>query len=154
MFAACCQITSTASVSRNLAICRNVSLRNSPIPNLLANPSCRCSRSEGNPPPSPRTSPIKTDRLEQVIFLPEASDFIVSSGAESVKVTQELGSIDKNYFIKGLQAGAIEFNVSVTAGVHLPTDSPSHVCAVSRLYVESVVYSALTRRYGLPPQGP
>ena len=63
----------------------------------------------------------------QAIFLPEASDFIARNSIETVQITKELGSIDRNEFIKGLQEQAIESAVSVTAGVHLPTDSESHV---------------------------
>lgn len=63
----------------------------------------------------------------QAIFLPEASDFIARNGAESVKTTKEAGPIESNMFIKGLQEQAVESDVSITAGVHLPTDSETHV---------------------------
>lgn len=63
----------------------------------------------------------------QAIFLPEASDFIARNSEETIKITKESGSIDCNEFIKGLQEQAIESAVSITAGVHLPTDSESHV---------------------------
>ena len=68
----------------------------------------------------------------QAIFLPEGSDFIARNSAETVKITKEVGSIDRNEFIKGLQEQAIESTVSVTAGVHLPTDSESHVSILRR----------------------
>jgi hypothetical protein len=63
----------------------------------------------------------------KAVFLPEASDFIARNGAETVKITKQAGSIQQNEFIKGLQEQAVESNVSITAGVHLPTDSESHV---------------------------
>jgi predicted amidohydrolase len=66
-------------------------------------------------------------RLTKAIFLPEASDFIARNAAETVKITKEAGPIDCNAFIKGLQEQAVESAVSVTAGVHLPTDSETHV---------------------------
>lgn len=61
------------------------------------------------------------------MFLPEASDFIARNGPETVKITKEAGPIGQNEFIKGLQEEAHESGVSVTAGVHLPTNSEFHV---------------------------
>jgi hypothetical protein len=80
----------------------------------------------GQHPPA-RRYPFDIYELTEAIFLPEASDFIARNSAETVKITKELGSIDRNAFIKGLQEQAIESSVSVTAGVHLPTNSESHV---------------------------
>ena len=42
-------------------------------------------------------------------------------------MTRDLGSIDRNEFITGLQEEAVKSGVIVTAGVHLPTHSGSHV---------------------------
>jgi hypothetical protein len=66
-------------------------------------------------------------RVDQAVFLPEASDFIARNSAETVQITKDAGSIDHNAFVKGLQEQAIESKVSVSAGVHLPTNSESHV---------------------------
>lgn len=65
--------------------------------------------------------------MTKAIFLPEASDFIARNSAETVKITKDAGPIEQNSFVKGLQEQAIESKVCVTAGVHLPTNSESHV---------------------------
>lgn len=85
-----------------------------------------------------RGYPFDIYKLRQAIFLPEASDFIARNSTETVKITKELGSVDQNAFIKGLQEQAIESSVSVTVGVHLPTKLESHVLQLS-LYISDIV---------------
>ena len=121
MLAACCQITSTANIAHNIHICRNVRLPSAVL--IKGNSSSGLRRRQGTRPCF--HSPI------QAVFLPEASDFIARNAAETVQITKDSGSIDQNAFVKGLQEQAIESSVSVTAGVHLPTHSESHVCPSS-----------------------
>lgn len=118
MLAACCQITSTANMAHNLQICRNV-LSTSITSLTLGNSSGSLRRREG--------IFRNIDELTKAIFLPEGSDFIARNSLETVQIAKEAGPINHNIFIKGLQEQAIESSVSVTAGVHLPTDSESHV---------------------------
>src|SRR5271155_1927425 len=87
----------------------------------VGNPSSSLCGGKGTQPQLPR--------LDQAVFLPEASDFIARNSAETVQITKDCGPIERNAFVKGLQEQAIESGVSVTAGVHLPTDSESHVPA-------------------------
>jgi len=85
----------------------------------VGNPSRSLRGGKGTKPQLPR--------VDQAVFLPEASDFIARNSAETVQITKDAGSIDHNAFVKGLQEQAIESKVSVSAGVHLPTNSESHV---------------------------
>ena len=74
------------------------------------------------------------------MFLPEASDFIARNGRETVQMAKEMGSIERNAFVKGLQEQARESEVSVTAGVHLPTDSEAHVSSEPLTLIEVCKY--------------
>jgi hypothetical protein len=81
-----------------------------------------------------RRKGIPSVRIDKAIFLPEASDFIARNAAETLQITKEAGPIETNPFIKGLQEQAIESGVSVTGGVHLPTDSETHVNLTFSVY--------------------
>jgi predicted amidohydrolase len=52
------------------------------------------------------------------LFLPEASDYIASSAAESVSLAQPLQS---SPFVKGIQAAAKQHRLAINVGVHEPT---------------------------------
>lgn len=62
-------------------------------------------------------------------------------------MTREAGGIGHNEFIKGLQEQAIESAVSVTAGVHLPTDSESHVCPYHSRLIKVCKYSIMDKPF-------
>jgi hypothetical protein len=85
----------------------------------VGNPSSSLRGGKGTQPQLPQ--------VDQAVFLPEASDFIARNSAETVQITKDSSSIDHNAFVKGLQEQAIESKVNVSAGVHLPTNSESHV---------------------------
>ncbi|KIW71778.1 hypothetical protein, variant [Phialophora macrospora] len=58
----------------------------------------------------------------KALFLPEASDYIASSPAESVELCQD---VSKSPFVRGLQKEAKEHSLPINVGIHEPTDPPS-----------------------------
>ncbi|RWA06336.1 hypothetical protein EKO27_g8759, partial [Xylaria grammica] len=55
----------------------------------------------------------------QILFLPEASDYIGTSAAESISLARPISS---SPFVTGLQAAAAQHNVAVHVGIHVPTE--------------------------------
>lgn len=53
----------------------------------------------------------------QVLFLPEASDYIGSSAAETVSLAR---SVQDNEFVLGLQKEARDANLHINVGIHEP----------------------------------
>ncbi|ETI26665.1 hypothetical protein G647_10325 [Cladophialophora carrionii CBS 160.54] len=58
----------------------------------------------------------------KALFLPEASDYIASSPAESVELCQD---VSRSPFVRGLQKAAQENSLPINVGIHEPTDPPS-----------------------------
>ncbi|EXJ96235.1 hypothetical protein A1O1_01361 [Capronia coronata CBS 617.96] len=58
----------------------------------------------------------------KALFLPEASDYIASSAAESVGLCQDAS---KSLFVRGLQKAARDNSLLINVGIHEPTDPPS-----------------------------
>jgi len=56
------------------------------------------------------------------LFLPEASDYISHSPAETISLVQ---SVDDSIYVKGLQKEAKDNNIAITAGIHEPGDDKS-----------------------------
>ncbi|KAI0116426.1 carbon-nitrogen hydrolase [Nemania sp. FL0031] len=52
-----------------------------------------------------------------IIFLPEASDYIATSAAESLSLARPVGS---SPFVTGLQTAAAEHSIAVHVGIHVP----------------------------------
>ncbi|KAJ9606072.1 Carbon-nitrogen hydrolase [Cladophialophora chaetospira] len=59
----------------------------------------------------------------KALFLPEASDYIASSAAESVELCQD---VSKSPFVRGLQKTAKEHALPINVGIHEPTEPPSN----------------------------
>ncbi|GAW14859.1 hypothetical protein ANO14919_042640 [Xylariales sp. No.14919] len=55
----------------------------------------------------------------KILFLPEASDYIGTSAAESISLARPISS---SPFVTGLQAAAAQHNVAVHVGIHVPTE--------------------------------
>lgn len=53
----------------------------------------------------------------QVLFLPEASDYIAGSFQESLSLAKP---VEESSFVLGLQAGAREHDLAVNVGIHVP----------------------------------
>ena len=62
---------------------------------------------------TPRTDP------RQVLFLPEASDYIASSAAESISLAEPA---ETSIFLKGIKEAAKSHAISVNVGIHEPTE--------------------------------
>lgn len=58
----------------------------------------------------------KTNKL-QALFLPEASDYIGSSAAETVSLAR---SVQDSEFVQGLQKEARDANLHINVGIHEP----------------------------------
>lgn len=58
----------------------------------------------------------KTNKL-QALFLPEASDYIGSSAAETASLAR---SVQDSEFVKGLQKEARDANLPINVGIHEP----------------------------------
>ncbi|KAL2396291.1 putative hydrolase nit2 [Exophiala dermatitidis] len=58
----------------------------------------------------------------KALFLPEASDYIASSSAESVGLCQD---VSKSPFVRGLQQAARDNSLLINVGIHEPTDPSS-----------------------------
>ncbi|KAJ9643157.1 uncharacterized protein PV06_05567 [Exophiala oligosperma] len=58
----------------------------------------------------------------KALFLPEASDYIASSPAESLSLCQD---VTKSLFVRGLQQAARENRLPINVGIHEPTEPPS-----------------------------
>lgn len=54
----------------------------------------------------------------QALFLPEASDYLGSSGDETISLVK---SVQDSEFVRGLQAAAKAHNLPINVGVHEPT---------------------------------
>lgn len=70
----------------------------------------------------------------QVLFLPEASDYIATSGAESLALAKPVAS---SPFVTGLQSAAAKHSLAVHVGIHVPVP-------VAALAQSSVVNPLLT----------
>lgn len=55
--------------------------------------------------------------LHQALFLPEASDYIGSSAAETVSLAR---SVQDSEFVRGLQKEARDANLHINVGIHEP----------------------------------
>lgn len=58
---------------------------------------------------------------DQVLFLPEASDYVASSSKESLSLAQPES---ESPFVRGIQAAAKEHGISVSVGIHTPVTVP------------------------------
>ncbi|KIW26565.1 uncharacterized protein PV07_09650 [Cladophialophora immunda] len=58
----------------------------------------------------------------KALFLPEASDYIASSAAESVELCQD---VSHSPFVRGLQQAARAHSLPINVGIHEPTVPPS-----------------------------
>lgn len=67
---------------------------------------------------------MPTPLLQQALFLPEASDYIASSGAEMVSLAKP---VTESEFVLGLQAEARRFKLPVNVGVHEPAEGGKKV---------------------------
>lgn len=56
----------------------------------------------------------------KALFLPEASDYIASSAAESLSLVQPVSS---SLFVLGLQSEAKKFGLPVNVGIHEPAEN-------------------------------
>ena len=56
----------------------------------------------------------------QALFLPEASDYIASSAAESISLAK---SVEKSEFVLGLQKEAVSAKLPLSVGIHEPAES-------------------------------
>jgi predicted amidohydrolase len=54
---------------------------------------------------------------EQALFLPEASDYIASSPAESISLVR---SVQDSVFVQGLQREARQASLHINVGIHEP----------------------------------
>ena len=108
MLAAVAQICSTPSIVRNLALCQNVIRK-------AASRGAKVSRI------APLYSRNMKEKLnEQLVYLPEASDFI----APSSSVLSLSENLDKSSFVKGIKQQAKESRVWVGVGVHEMVSHP------------------------------
>ena len=55
----------------------------------------------------------------QALFLPEASDYIASSAAESISLAK---SVEKSEFVLGLQKEAVSAKLPLSVGIHEPVE--------------------------------
>lgn len=60
---------------------------------------------------------MKTLRHCQALFLPEASDYIGSSSAETVSLARP---VEESEFVLGLQKEAKQANLHINVGIHEP----------------------------------
>ncbi|KAI9737243.1 MAG: Carbon-nitrogen hydrolase [Claussenomyces sp. TS43310] len=58
--------------------------------------------------------------ITQALFLPEASDYVSSSPAETLSLVR---SVEDSIFVKGLQKAARENGISINVGIHEPGES-------------------------------
>ena len=58
------------------------------------------------------------------MFLPEASDYIATTGEESLSLARSATDSD---FVRGLQQEAKQASVAIHVGVHEPGDSPQKI---------------------------
>ncbi|KAL2880478.1 Carbon-nitrogen hydrolase [Colletotrichum sp. CLE4] len=65
-----------------------------------------------------RMASCAADRASQVLFLPEAADYIASSPQESLSLAQPQS---QSPFVLGLQEAAKTHSVAVNVGIHVPT---------------------------------
>jgi predicted amidohydrolase len=65
-----------------------------------------------------------SDSGAKALFLPEASDYIASSAAESVSLALPAAS---SPFVQGLQKAAKDYTMAINVGVHEPADGGTRV---------------------------
>lgn len=80
-------------------------------------PTVKTATSLSHPTSTSSHSPTET----QVIFFPEASDYIATSPQESLSLAK---SESASPFVQGLQAAAKEHNLHVHVGIHVPVEPP------------------------------
>jgi predicted amidohydrolase len=77
----------------------------------------------------------------QALFLPEASDYIASSPAETVSLVR---SVEDSPFVRGIQEEAKAYGLAVNVGIHEPTISGKKVKNTSIWINEN---GEITQRY-------
>jgi deaminated glutathione amidase len=77
----------------------------------------------------------------QALFLPEASDYIASSPAETVSLVR---SVEDSPFVRGIQEEAKAYSLAVNVGIHEPTISGKKVKNTSIWINEN---GEITQRY-------
>jgi deaminated glutathione amidase len=82
------------------------------------------------------------ERGAQALFLPEASDYIASSAAESVSLARPLKDSD---FVRGLQESARKHALAINVGVHEPGSSGSHKVKNTLLWIDDT--GEITQQY-------
>ncbi|RVX68846.1 hypothetical protein B0A52_07501 [Exophiala mesophila] len=78
----------------------------------------------------------------KALFLPEASDYIASSPAESVSLCQH---VSKSAFVRGLQQAARDHSLAINVGIHEPTEPPSQRIKNTLLWIDQE--GAIVHRY-------
>jgi predicted amidohydrolase len=96
-----------------------------PLPWCTTSPNARSSYrkpsqpAQRQPPPAPPHLPALPLTNLQALFLPEASDYIASSPAETISLAQPVTS---SPFVLGLQELAKEHQLAINVGVHEPSE--------------------------------
>ncbi|EKG19455.1 Nitrilase/cyanide hydratase and apolipoprotein N-acyltransferase [Macrophomina phaseolina MS6] len=105
------QICSTASMAHNLKQCRQLVAKAASAGAKVSNPNDNCS-----------SQPFIT--LIQALFLPEASDYIGFSAAETVSLAK---SVQESEFVLGLQDEARKSKLHINVGIHEPAEGGQKV---------------------------
>ncbi|KAI1198645.1 carbon-nitrogen hydrolase [Nemania serpens] len=74
---------------------------------------------------SRKEDPFQTN-ANQILFLPEASDYIGTSAQESLSLARPVAS---SPFVTGLQAAAAQHSIAVHVGIHVPVSVPVNPAA-------------------------
>jgi deaminated glutathione amidase len=99
----------------------------------------------------------RSHNLPQALFLPEASDYIASSTAESLSLCKP---VRESPFVLGLQKTAREQSLPINVGIHEPTEPPSKRIRNTLIWIDTK--GDITHRYqklhmfdiDLRPDGP
>ena len=79
--------------------------------------------------------------MQKILFLPEASNYIASSPAETISFVK---SVDDSLFVRGIQEEAEAHSLAINVGVHEPTSSGKKVKNTS-LWINET--GNITQRY-------